>query len=122
MGYQDDSYEDYGQYGEDHSYEEGGVAQGNGANKVWSSDQVEQQIESLYQKQPSGDFTCVTCGYLNRLKQNMQKHVETHIDTPGYICSYCYKQFKTKNSLNTHTSVKHREESKKNFLSFNQTL
>ena len=39
MGYQDDSYEDYGQYGEDTAYEEGGMAQGNGngnsKGKIW---------------------------------------------------------------------------------------
>jgi len=35
MGYQDDSYWDYGHYGEDTSYEEGGmVAQGNGNSEV----------------------------------------------------------------------------------------
>jgi len=114
MVYQDDSYGEYGQYGEDHSFEEGCVGQDNDASKVWSSGQeVEQQIECLYEKQADGGFLCLTCGYLNRLKQNMQKHVETHIDTPGYICNYCFKQFKTKNSLNTHTSVKHRQQSKK---------
>ena len=78
---------------------------------VWR-DEVEQKIESMYQKQPDGGFACMMCGYFNKLKQNMQKHVETHIDTPGYLCSFCFKHFKTKNSLNTHTSQKHREEKK----------
>jgi len=121
MGYQDDSYEDYGQYGEDTSYEEGGMGMaqgnGNGNSKVWSSSEdVEQKIESMYGKQPDGGFACLTCGYFNRLKQNMQKHVETHIDTPGYLCNYCFKHFKTKNSLNTHTSQKHRQEKKQIIL------
>jgi len=111
MGY-DDSYEDYGQYGEDTSFEDGVIAQGGNANsKVWR-DEVEQKIESMYQKQSDGGFACMMCGYFNKLKQNMQKHVETHIDTPGYLCNYCFRHFKTKNSLNTHTSQKHREEKK----------
>jgi len=111
MGY-DDSYEDYGQYGEDTPFEDGVIAQGGNANsKVWR-DEVEQKIESMYQKQSDGGFACMMCGYFNKLKQNMQKHVETHIDTPGYLCNYCFRHFKTKNSLNTHTSQKHREEKK----------
>jgi len=110
MGYED-SYEDYGQYGED-TYEDGGLGQGGNANsKVWR-DEVEQKIESMYQKQSEGGFACLVCGYFNKLRQNMQKHAETHIDTPGYPCNYCLKHFKTKNSLNTHTSQKHREEKK----------
>ena len=84
---------------------------------VWcSSEDVEQKIESMYEKQPDGGFACLSCGYFNRLKQNMQKHVETHIDTPGYLCNYCFKHFKTKNSLNTHTSQKHRQEKKQIIL------
>jgi len=111
MGYED-SFEDYGQYGDDMSYDDGGMPQGgNDSSKVWR-DEVEQKIESMYQKQSDGGFACMMCGYFNKLKQNMQKHVETHIDTPGYLCNYCFKHFKTKNSLNTHTSQKHREEKK----------
>jgi len=116
MMYQDDSYEDYGQYGEDQSYDDGAMAQGNGS-KVWGSGHEEfgKLIDCLYEKQADGGFACLKCGYSNRLKQNMQKHVETHLDTPGYTCNFCFKQFKTKNSLNTHTSTKHREENKKQF-------
>ena len=33
MVYQDDSYGEYGQYGEDHSFEEGCVGQDNDASK-----------------------------------------------------------------------------------------
>ena len=55
---------------------------GNGNSKVWSfSEDVEQKTESMYVKQPDGGFACLTCRYVNRLKQNMQKHVETHIDS-----------------------------------------
>ena len=72
--------------------------------------EIDHQLESLIQKQIDGGYQCVTCGYTIQKKSNMKKHVETHIETPGYHCPYCFKQFKTKNSLNTHTSNNHREE------------
>jgi len=82
---------------------------------VWSQsfDGLEEQIESLIQSQVDGGFLCTACGYCNNLKYNMKKHVETHIETPAYPCKYCSKEFKTKNSLNTHTSIHHRDERKK---------
>ena len=39
----------------------------------------------------------------------MKKHLETHIETGGYHpCTFCPKQLKTKNSLNTYNN--HKEE------------
>jgi len=67
-------------------------------------------IDSMYQRNITGDYICVNCGYTNKYKQNMQKHVETHIDVPRAICKFCYRTFKTTNSLQSHISTKHREE------------
>jgi len=64
----------------------------------------------MFERRMDGEFVCIHCGYSNRSKQNMQKHVETHLAGPGHMCKYCYKTFKTTNSLQTHTSVKHRAE------------
>jgi len=115
--YQDESYEDYGEYAGDHQGYDGSIVDGHGAEgtKVWTSGhgEIDQHLESLIQKQFEGGYLCVNCGYTNIKKSNMKKHVETHIVTPGYQCTFCDKQFKTKNSLNTHTSVNHREEKKK---------
>ena len=66
-------------------------------------------IDSMYQRNITGDYICVNCGYTNKYKQNMQKHVETHIDVPRAICKFCYRTFKTTNSLQSHISTKHRE-------------
>jgi len=117
VDYQDGSYEDYGEYsGELQGYDGAmlGGQDGDG-NKVWTDDlrEVNDQLEAMIQKQIDGTFMCLTCGYSIQKKSNMKKHVETHITTPGYRCSFCSKQFKTKNSLNTHTSNNHREEKKK---------
>jgi len=116
--YQDGSYEDYGDYaGDNMQGYEGASGDGQGADtgaKVWTTGrgEIDHQIESLIKKQLEGGYQCVECGYTNIKKSNMKKHVETHVETPGYQCAFCYKQFKTKNSLNTHTSNNHREEKK----------
>ena len=88
---------------------------------VWAEGQMEinDQLEAMIQKQIDGTFLCLNCGYSIQKKSNMKKHVETHISTPGYHCNFCPKQFKTKNSLNTHTSNNHREEKKKMSLQIN---
>jgi len=85
---------------------------------AWSTDhdEVDQQIESLIQKQIEGGYLCTACGYTNSVKKDLKRHVETHIETPGYPCSFCHKQFKTRNSLNTHLSTKHREERKQYYV------
>ena len=68
-------------------------------------------VDSMFDRRlVEGDYICQHCGYHNQHKQNMQKHVETHIAGPGHICKYCSRKFKTTNSLNTHISNKHREE------------
>ena len=81
---------------------------------AWSADhrEVDEKIETLIGRLPEGAFVCHVCGYSNNTKQNMKKHVETHIETPGYPCAFCQKHFKTRNSLNTHVSTHHREERK----------
>jgi len=85
----------------------------NDTSKVWStSEDVGMKIETLYEKQFDSNFICISCGYISRVKQNMRKHVETHIVTPGYACELCLRVFKTKNSLNTHKSTNHRRENK----------
>jgi len=112
-----ETYEEYGQYesGLDQGYE-GGLDQSTGS-QAWNSEQeVDEQIESLIQKQSEGGYLCTACGYANSSKKDLKRHVETHIDTPGYPCTFCYKQFKTRNSLNTHLSTKHREERKQYYV------
>jgi len=115
--YQDDSYEDYGDYSGELQGYDGGLLGGQEADgsKVWTEGEKEinDQLEAMIQKQIDGTFLCLNCGYSVLKKSNMKKHVETHITTPGYYCKFCPKQFKTKNSLNTHTSNNHREEKKK---------
>jgi len=112
--YGEGEYEDYGQYeGDDGGYE--GAMVGMDGTKAWSADhgEVDEKIESLMGRVLEGGYVCHACGYSNAIRTDMKKHCETHIETPGYPCIYCQKHFKTRNSLNKHTSTKHREEKKK---------
>ena len=81
---------------------------------AWGRDgglfEADVSIHGMFERREDGEFICHHCGYKNRSKQNMQKHVETHVPGPGHVCRFCYKTFKTTNSLQTHTSVKHRAE------------
>ena len=77
--------------------------------------EIDQKIEAVISRLPEGGFACQVCGYSNNTKQNLKKHAETHMETPGYPCNFCQKQFKTRNSLNTHVSTHHREERKNQF-------
>ena len=83
----------------------------NNPFSVWNVAQqdIDSQIEAAIVTQ-SDTYSCSMCGYSNSAKNDLKKHVETHLDTPGYQCQFCDKVFKTRNSLNTHQSVKHREQ------------
>jgi len=117
-GEDDGGYEDYGQYetgeqGYDNSFT---AVDGSKGPTLSPSNDLEGQIISLISTGPDGNYVCISCGYSIGLKHNMKKHVETHIQTGGVTCRFCNKLFKTRNSLNTHTSVHHREEKKKMFV------
>jgi len=102
-------YDDYGgHYGEPpQSYPGSNINNDNSG--VWSISSG-LSPEGLFERRPEGDFICIQCGYTNKWKHNMQKHTETHIEGPGHQCKYCFRNFKTKNSLQSHESMKHREE------------
>jgi len=108
-----DNHENYEhkQYGTalEQTYEEGSD-HSIGSSQAW--EEVDQKIESLIQKNPEGGYLCAACGRINRSKGDLRKHVETHVDTPGYHCNFCGKQFKTRHCLSSHLSIKHREERK----------
>ena len=83
--------------------------------KFWSADhdKVDEKIAEMIRQCPEGGYLCQVCGYINGRRQNLKKHVEKHIETPRYPCYFCQQQFKTRNSLNTHVSTRHRDERKK---------
>jgi len=116
MGYQDDSYEDYGQYGDDTAYEEGGMmAQGNanGNSKVFvEHDRITSYIneQCVCQVDSSGTkyWCCGVCNKFINQKRDLMRHIECqHVETSPYFCSYCEQQFKTKRAVQRHTHTVH---------------
>ena len=73
-----------------------------------AAEYIDAKIDELTEKLPNGDHVCRVCGNMSRIRQNIRKHVETHIQTEGFPCEVCGKYFRTRNSLNTHKSVQHR--------------
>ena len=59
-------------------------------------------------------FKCLACGRDDfKMKMNAETHVEAkHVQTPGFVCSYCEKMFKTRNSLRVHKQLFHKNEQK----------
>lgn len=102
-------YDDYGGHFGESAQSYPGSNINNDNNGVWSISSG-LSPEGLFERRPEGDFICIQCGYTNKWKHNMQKHTETHIEGPGHQCKYCFRNFKTKNSLQSHESMKHREE------------
>ena len=54
-----------------------------------------------------GMFVCKECGKAFSRKQVLENHIEIHMDN-SYQCSICQKPFKTRNSLKSHLSQRHR--------------
>ena len=56
-----------------------------------------------------GRWQCSTCGFQSK-STNVRYHIESkHMRSSSmYSCQYCGDVLKTRNALNTHMSVKHR--------------
>ena len=64
------------------------------------------QIEEMIEKN-EGIWKCKVCGKTSKYKNNVRRHVETHIKGLSYECHFCNKNAANKNSLNVHMSRYH---------------
>jgi len=106
MGYDEEGYEDYGQYGAEGGYE-GTLVDADG-NKGGDKRLYDYIVSHLEDGQKA--FKCTLCGKVSAHKTNLRKHVE-NIHFPGlfiYTCKYCPQTFPTKNLLNHHVTNSHR--------------
>jgi len=109
LAYQDESYEDYGQYEADQSYDgsmvdTGMMAQGADGNKEYAASLVA-QLEG------GNGFMCLLCNKVSSTKGNLKKHVESmHTLDEPQNCKYCGKKFKNRNTLQNHVSLHHRNQ------------
>ena len=73
-----------------------------------SMDDVKRKVLEYLEKGENGQCRCKLCGKVttgvNRV-QNMQKHIESHLEGLSFPCRECGKQFKRSNSLNAHKAT-----------------
>ena len=81
--------------------------------KAGHGDTDEKINENLIEND-DGTYSCGFCGKTGdaenkRKKFLMQRHLETHLEGVSHPCPICQKSFRSRNSLNSHTSLYHRK-------------
>ncbi|XP_023339258.1 protein tramtrack, beta isoform isoform X35 [Eurytemora carolleeae] len=105
---QDESYDDYGQYG-DGSYDgqmmDPSMAGGADGNKELD----EQILKKMYRDERvegRSPWVCIDCGKTSMLKKDVSRHIEAkHIHNIAFDCGLCGKIFKTRDSLRKHHCI-----------------
>jgi len=113
MGYDEEGYEDYGQYGAEGGYEGTLVdADGNkGPSSLYEPDpDLESACENALQRGTGGprNFLCLVCGKSSISYSKARNHFEAkHYSSPGYTCDICSQFCKTRHGLECHRSRNH---------------
>ena len=78
--------------------------------------EIDEKVEENLEVLEDGHVRCRICGKESTgnmktpkrvLKQNMKSHIEMHIEGLSYTCQPCGKEFRCRNSLGKHKSLKH---------------
>ena len=82
--------------------------------KAGQGDEHSEKINEYLIENDDGTYSCGFCGKTGdaenkRKKFLMQRHLETHLEGVSHPCPICQKSFRSKNSLNSHTSLYHRK-------------
>jgi len=108
LSYQDESYEDYGQYEVDQSYD-GSMAEAGIMNTSVAEGNKDYIASLIAQLEDGRGFMCLICHKVASQKPNLKKHIECmHTEDEPQHCSFCGKRFKNKNTLQNHISLHHR--------------
>ena len=70
-------------------------------------DKMDKIINSFVVKTEEGKFKCSLCDKTGKYKQNIQSHIETHLEGIELPCTMCRKTFRSKQSLRMHLNYKH---------------
>ena len=72
-------------------------------------EEVDAKIAENMLKESDGTFSCKLCGKSgSKRKDNLKKHVETHLEGLSFPCQHCSKTFRFRNALQVHNSRRHR--------------
>jgi len=116
LAYPDDSYEDYGQYGDEQEYHGGiagmsGLGNHPGVTGAEGAEGHKQKLNACIMKTEEFGvvgFKCMLCGKTTQRKDALTNHVE-NIHFPGsYQCHYCDQVFNSQNTRNVHIGRKHK--------------
>ena len=78
----------------------------SGTINVEDINELDKTVDELFESQ-NGVFNCKVCGKINSRKQNMQKHVEIHIEGLSFDCQHRNKTFRSRESLRIHKHKRH---------------
>jgi len=106
--YQDESY-DYGNYEEGYDDGSGGMIDPNtGMPLAAGADGNKEDMEAMIQRDETGLYHCLQCGYSSSMRRTIFEHVESkHMLGAGYNCQVCHKFCKSRNALRTHKARYH---------------
>ena len=72
-------------------------------------EEIDAKIAENILKESDGTFSCLLCGKSgSKKKDNMKKHVETHLEGLSFPCQHCSKTFRSRNALHIHKNRQHR--------------
>ena len=72
-----------------------------------SINEVNQKVEELYERINDGEFKCKLCCKIQKRKDVIKKHIETHMNGLSFPCNLCGKDFMTRNAAQQHYSRNH---------------
>jgi len=103
--YDEESYEDYSGYDDQHYSGAGAMVHAQSGMEVSKEDS-----SSLIAPLEEGGFLCLICNKEASTKGNLKKHIESmHMDESPVACNICGRYFKNKNTLQNHFSLTHRK-------------
>ena len=74
--------------------------------------EVNKSLDEHMEKCSDGSLKCLICGKVissRNKKQDLRKHIETHIEGLSFPCNQCGNTFRSRNLLNVHrSSLNHR--------------
>ena len=73
-------------------------------------DELRMKIESMAERRDDGEFKwkCTVCGKATKLKGDIRRHIETHVEGVSHSCNQCGKVSRSSNALIMHVSTYHR--------------
>ena len=69
---------------------------------------LESLVERKMQRALNGDWHCMECGLVNKMRQRIAQHIESKHMEVGSVCDICFKSCATRNALRVHKYRHHR--------------